>query len=101
MVPPPTSTPATLRGRTFLHILPTLVNLKWNDQLNWTGDFIPFWGAEYNGAYPFISSLYELFNEPFSTCDVDGCLLAAGPRLLPSAWLMFAAAGLHGNSSTS
>jgi hypothetical protein len=32
-----------------------------------TGDFIPFWGAEYNGAYPSISSLYELFDDsPFS-----------------------------------
>jgi len=25
---------------------PTLVNLQWDDQLNRTSDFIPFWGAE-------------------------------------------------------
>jgi len=55
-----------LRRNTFLHILPTLVNLQWDDQLNRAGDFIPFWGAEYNGAYHSISSLYELFDDsPF------------------------------------
>jgi uncharacterized protein Usg len=30
------------------------------------GDFIPFWGAEYNGVYHSVSSLYELFDDsPF------------------------------------
>ena len=44
-----------LRRKTFLHILPTLVNLQWDGQLNRTGDFIPVWGADYNGAYHSIS----------------------------------------------
>ena len=55
-----------LRRKTFLHIFPTLVNLQWYDQLNRTGNFIPSWGAEYNGAYHCVSSLYELLDEsPF------------------------------------
>ena len=55
-----------LRRNTFLHILPTLFNLQQDDQLNRTGDVIPFRGSEYNGAYHSISSLYKLFDEsPF------------------------------------
>jgi hypothetical protein len=42
------------------------VNLQWDDQLDRTVDFIPFWSAEYNGAYHYISSLYKLFDDsPF------------------------------------
>ena len=56
-----------LRGKTFLHILPTLFNLQRDDQLDWTRAFIPFCGAENNGAYHLISPLYELLDEsPFS-----------------------------------
>jgi len=55
-----------LRRKTFLHILPTQVNLQWDDQLNRTGDFIPFCDAEYNGANHSVSSLHELPDEsPF------------------------------------
>jgi hypothetical protein len=71
-----------LRRKTFLHILPTLVNLQWDDQLNRAGDFIPFWGAEYNSAYHSISSLYELLNESPVPRDADRRPLAAGPCLL-------------------
>ena len=70
-----------LRRKTSLHILPTLVNLEWDDQLNQSDAFIPFWGAKYNGAYPSISSVYELFDDPFSTCAVDGRHVA-GQRLV-------------------
>jgi hypothetical protein len=37
-----------LRGKTFLHILPTLVNFQWDDQLDRASDFVSFWRAECN-----------------------------------------------------
>ena len=55
-----------LRRSTFLHILPTLINIQRDDQLYRTGNFIPFCVAVYNGTYNSISSLSDMFDEsPF------------------------------------